>query len=60
MSGHSTRLTRERAIATRPGNLHYGWVIMMTVMAVVFGSVALGRHGYAVILPTMKDALGLS
>ncbi len=37
--------------------LHYGWVILALGLLSVFGSLGLGRFGYAMVLPDMKEGL---
>ena len=39
--------------------LHYGWIILSMGLLVVFGSLGLARFGYAMVLPDMKESLGL-
>ena len=39
--------------------IHYGWVVLGLGLLAVFGSLGLGRFGYAMILPDMKDGLGI-
>lgn len=40
-----------------PMRFHYGWVILALGMLAVFGSLGLGRFGYAMVLPDMKEGL---
>jgi len=40
--------------------LHYAWIVVGTGVLGVMGALGLGRFGYTVILPAMKDGLGLS
>lgn len=39
--------------------LHYGWVIAIMSVVTVIGALGLARFGYTMILPSMKDGLGL-
>jgi MFS family permease len=39
--------------------LHYGWVIAALSAVAVVGALGFGRFGYTVILPAMKDGLGI-
>jgi MFS family permease len=39
---------------------HYGWIIVGTGVLGVMGALGLGRFGYTVILPAMKEALQLN
>jgi MFS family permease len=41
-------------------NLHYAWIILGAGILVVMGALGLARFGYTVILPAMKEGLGLS
>ena len=38
---------------------HYGWLIAVMGMMVVFGSLGLARFGYSALLPAMQQALGM-
>ncbi len=38
---------------------HYGWVVLIVGVFVVFGSLGLARFGYSMILPEMKEDLGI-
>ncbi len=40
-----------------PIKFHYGWVILALGLLAVFGSLGLGRFGYAMVLPDMKQGL---
>lgn len=40
--------------------LHYGWIVLSASVLVAMGALGLGRFGYPVILPSMKDGLGLN
>ena len=40
-----------------PLRFHYGWIILALGMLAVFGSLGLGRFGYAMVLPDMKQGL---
>ena len=44
----------------RNPKLHYGWIIVITSLTAVFGSLGLARFGYTLILPSMKTGLGLT
>jgi MFS family permease len=39
---------------------HYSWVILITGMFVVFGSIGLARFGYTVVLPAMQAGLDIN
>ncbi|NQT71419.1 MAG: MFS transporter [Chloroflexi bacterium] len=39
--------------------LHYSWVVLGMGVLVVFGSLGLARFGYSMILPEMKEGLGI-
>lgn len=38
---------------------HYSWVVLVTVIFVVFSSIGLARFGYSTILPAMQVGLGM-
>jgi sugar phosphate permease len=40
--------------------LHYGWVILFMSVVTVLGCLGFARFGYTMILPHMKDGLGLT
>lgn len=40
--------------------LHYGWVILFMSVVTALGSVGFARFGYTMILPHMKEGLGLT
>ena len=44
----------------RSTKLHYGWVITLTGTAVMLACLGLGRFALGMLLPAMRDALGLS
>jgi predicted MFS family arabinose efflux permease len=44
----------------RSGRLHYGWVIAVMSVVTVIGALGFARFGYTMILPSMKEGLGLS
>jgi len=50
----------EEARATRAGRVHYAWVILGMSVLVVTGALGFARFGYTMILPAMKEGLGLS
>ena len=39
---------------------HYGYAVLALIVLAVFGSLGLGRHGYASVLPAMQDSLHLT
>ena len=39
---------------------HYAWIVVATGAIGTMGALGLGRFGYTVILPAMKDGLGLN
>lgn len=39
--------------------VHYGWIVLGTAVATVFAAIGLGRFGYTMILPDMRQGLGL-
>ncbi len=39
--------------------IHYSWVVLVTVVLVVFASIGLARFGYSVVLPAMQVGLNL-
>lgn len=39
--------------------IHYGWVVLGMGLLAVFGSLGLGRFGYAMVLPDMKEGLDI-
>ncbi|RJX19678.1 MAG: MFS transporter [Ammonifex sp.] len=41
-------------------NVHYGWIIMLMGMLTALGAHGFGRMSYTVILPAMKEGLGLT
>jgi len=48
-----------QAVATRR-RMHYGYVIVVMAMLSTMGAIGLARLGYSLILPGMKDGLGLN
>jgi sugar phosphate permease len=40
--------------------LHYGWIVVAVSLIVVLGALGFARFGYTMILPAMKEGLGLS
>jgi len=42
------------------GRLHYAWIILAVGVLGVTGALGLGRFGYTVILPSMKEGLNLN
>lgn len=38
---------------------HYSWIVLIVGVFVVFGSLGLARFGYSMILPEMKEGLGI-
>jgi len=42
------------------GGLHYGWIIAIMSVVTVLGALGLARFGYTMILPSMKEGLGLT
>jgi predicted MFS family arabinose efflux permease len=51
-------LSSRRSSARSGGR--YGWVIAAVAALTVLGALGFGRHGYTVILASMKEGLGLS
>ncbi|MFQ5594119.1 MAG: YbfB/YjiJ family MFS transporter [Anaerolineae bacterium] len=45
---------------TTSRRLHYAWVILVAAVATVFASLGLGRFGYTMILPNMRQGLQFS
>jgi MFS family permease len=52
--------TRWGESALNKTTLHYGWIVVGAGTIGVMGALGLGRFGYTVILPAMKDGLGLT
>ena len=50
----------EGASRGRSGGLHYGWIIAIMSVVTVLGALGLARFGYTMILPSMKEGLGLT
>ena len=50
---------KDRAVHNRP-SLHYGWVIVITGIAVLFSCLGLGRFALGMLLPSMGASLDLS
>jgi len=44
----------------KKSKFHYAWIVVGAGTIGVMGALGLGRFGYTVILPAMKDGLGLS
>jgi sugar phosphate permease len=44
----------------KPRAFHYGWIIAVMAVVTVIGALGLARFGYTMILPSMKEGLGLS
>jgi sugar phosphate permease len=42
------------------GRFHYGWVVIFTGMLVTIGAHGFGRMAYTLILPQMREGLGLN
>jgi sugar phosphate permease len=40
--------------------LHYGWIVAIMSVVTVIGALGLARFGYTMILPSMKEGLGLT
>ena len=40
--------------------LHYGWIVVLLGLLVTIGAHGFGRMSYTIILPAMKDGLGLN
>jgi MFS family permease len=51
--------TRAPATPEASPGLHYGWVIAALSAVAVVGALGFGRFGYTVILPAMKEGLGI-
>ena len=48
-------------LAKKPaGRFHYGWVVIFTGMLVTIGAHGFGRMAYSLILPEMREGLGLT
>lgn len=43
----------------KPQSFHYGWVILLTGIVVMFSCLGLGRFALGMLLPSMGEALGL-
>lgn len=41
-------------------NFHYGWVLVLTGVAVLFACIGLGHFSLGMLLPSMGAALGLT
>lgn len=39
--------------------IHYAWVMLAATVLVVFGSLGLARFGYGMVLPEMREGLGI-
>jgi len=53
--------TREvQPVVEKRGGLHYGLVVMFMSLFTVTGALGLARFGYTLLLPGMKDGLGLN
>lgn len=50
----------EDASRGRSRGLHYGWIIAIMSVVTVLGALGLARFGYTMILPSMKEGLGLT
>ncbi|MDP2840567.1 MAG: YbfB/YjiJ family MFS transporter, partial [Syntrophales bacterium] len=44
----------------KKSKFHYAWIVVGAGTIGVMGALGLGRFGYTVILPAMKDGLGLN
>ena len=44
---------------TSPSRFHYGWVILVMGIFVIFGSLGMGRVAYSMVLPAMQSGLGM-
>jgi len=44
----------------KKSKIHYAWIIVSAGVIGVMGALGLGRFGYTVILPAMKEGLGLN
>jgi sugar phosphate permease len=49
-----------KQLSRRPFPFHYGWVIIATGTLVIFSCLGLARYAYAMLIPGMQAALGLS
>jgi predicted MFS family arabinose efflux permease len=45
---------------SKSGGLHYGWIIAVMSVVTVIGALGFARFGYTMILPSMKEGLGLT
>ena len=45
---------------TKPRSIHYGYIVLFSSVLVALGSNGFGRFAYPVILPAMKQGLGLT
>lgn len=44
----------------KPGRVHYGWIVVLMGMIATVGAHGFGRMSYTLILPAMREGLGLS
>jgi len=52
---------RQKDLSLRGSNkIHYGWIIALTGMAVLFSCLGLGRFSLGMLLPSMGISLNLS
>ena len=56
-SGASDALNKT---AAGQNNLHYGWIIVSSGMAILFSCLGLGRFSFGMLLPSMGESLDLS
>jgi MFS family permease len=42
------------------GRFHYGWIVIFTGMLTTIGAHGFGRMAYTLILPAMREGLGLT
>jgi MFS family permease len=51
---------KELKVLMAPSKIHYGWIVVFLGLLVTIGAHGFGRMSYTIILPAMKDGLGLN
>lgn len=50
----------DQAHLQKPSKLHYGWVVVFVGTLTIFACLGLARFAFGMLLPSMRDVLGLS
>jgi len=45
---------------SKPERLHYGWIVALVGTLTIFACLGLARFAFGMLLPAMREALGMS